>query len=61
MSGLNMVRQLRSEDDWKLAVLNELSRIATSLEELQYTQEFALQSKEAKLRMDIARIVEESE
>ena len=56
-----MVRQLRSEDDWKLAVLNELSRIATSLEELQYTQEFALQNKQAKLRMDIARITEESE
>ena len=57
-----MVRQLRSEDDWKLAVLNELSRIATSLEELQYTQEYALiQKKQATIRMDIARITEESE
>lgn len=58
---LNMVRTLRSDDEWKLALLNELSRIATSLEELQATQEFSLQTQEAKLKMKLQLMQDESE
>jgi hypothetical protein len=58
---LNMVRTLRSDDEWKLALLNELSRIATSLEELQATQEFSLQTQEAKLKMKLQMMQDESE
>ena len=58
---LNMVRTLRSDDEWKLALLNELSRIATSLEEIQATQEFSLQTQEAKLKLKLQLLHEESE
>ena len=59
---VNMVRTLRSDDEWKLALLNELSRIATSLEELQATQEFLLQTQEAfNLRLRLQLLHEESE
>ena len=58
---MNMVRTLRSDDEWKLALLNELSRIATSLEEIQATQEFSLQTQEAKLRLKLQLLHEESE
>ena len=57
----DMVRTLRSDDEWKLALLNELSRIATSLEEIQATQEFSLQTQEAKLRLKLQLMHEESE
>jgi len=57
----DMVRTLRSDDEWKLALLNELSRIATSLEEIQATQEFSLQTQEAKLRLKLQLLHEESE
>lgn len=58
---LNMVRTLRSDDEWKLALLNELSRIATSLEEIQATQEFSLQTQEAKLKLKLQLMQDESE
>ena len=57
----DMVRTLRSDDEWKLALLNELSRIATSLEEIQATQEFSLQTQEAKLKLKLQLMHEESE
>ena len=41
-----MVRQLRSDDDFKLAMLNELARIATALEETSACEEFKLQALE---------------
>ena len=56
-----MVRTLRDPDEWKLALLNEIARIATALEEIQCSHEFLLQNQEAQFRFKSKTSIEDSQ
>ena len=48
-----MVRELRGDDDLRLAMLNEIGKIAAALEEISATHEFILQELQARSRRDL--------